>query len=99
MSTPIIELSDDVGTNRRDIVLPNYADQGFWAFVRGRYCADFIIVDAKNHSSPVGKEEVLQVLNYLKRHGAGLLGIVVSRFGPDASCLSQLGSTGLTKAS
>jgi hypothetical protein len=87
LSAPITELHDDAGANRRDIILPNYADDGFWAFIRGRYCADFIVVDAKNHSAPIGKGEVLQVLNYLKRHGAGLLGIVVSRCGGDASCL------------
>jgi HNH endonuclease len=90
LSAPITELSDEAGANRRDIVLPNYADRGFWAFVRGRYCADFIVVDAKNHSSAVGKTEALQVLNYLKRHGAGLLGIIVSRLGPDASCLHTM---------
>ncbi len=87
LSPPITELSDEAGANRRDIILPNYAESGFWAFVRARYCADFIVADAKNHSSAVGKHEALQVLNYLKRHGAGLLGLVVCRLGPDASCL------------
>jgi hypothetical protein len=83
LSTPIVELSDESGTNRRDIILPNYAERGFWSFVRERYCADFIVVDAKNHADCVGKTEALQVLNYLKAHGAGLLGLIVSRAGGD----------------
>jgi len=90
LSTPIVERSDDSGANRRDIILPNYAERGFWAFIRERYGADFVVVDAKNHSAPIGKMEALQVLNYLKRHGAGLLGMIVCRSGCDASCETTL---------
>lgn len=90
LSSPIIELSDEASVNRRDIILPNYAESGFWTFVRGRYCADFIVADAKNHSGEIGKSEALQVLNYLKRHGAGLLGLIVSRHGADESCLHTI---------
>ncbi len=90
LSPPISELPDAARANRRDIILPNYAESGFWAFIRTRYCADFIVADAKNYSSTVGKPEALQVLNYLKRHGAGLLGLIVSRFGPDGTCLHTI---------
>lgn len=86
LSSPIIERFDETRVNRRDIILPNYAEHGFWAFVRGRYCADFIVVDAKNYAEPVGKHEALQMLNYLKDHGTGLLGIIVSRVGCDSGC-------------
>jgi hypothetical protein len=86
LSTPWSEHSDMVGVNRRDIVLPNYANDGFWSFVRNRYGADFIVADAKNHTDEVGKDEALQILNYLKEDGAGLLGIIVSRRGPDHGC-------------
>ena len=86
LSTPLVESSDEDRVNRRDIVLPNYAEAGFWLFIRERYAADFLVVDAKNYSGLVGKEDALQVLNYLKRHGAGLLGMIVTRQGADAAC-------------
>lgn len=87
LSAPIIETSDASRTNRRDIILPNYAETGFWRFVRERYDADYVAVDAKNYSDAVGKMEALQLLNYLKRHGAGLLGLIVTRQGPDEGCI------------
>lgn len=81
------ESRDSAGINRRDLIIANYAEEGFWAFVRKRYDADYIIVEAKNYKSPVGKSSVLQVGNYLKKYGAGLFGLVVSRRGADRSAL------------
>lgn len=86
LSTPIIERSDASGTNRRDIILPNYAEAGFWRFLRERYQADFLVVDAKNYSERIGKSEALQLLNYLKVHGSGNFGIIVTRHGHDDGC-------------
>jgi hypothetical protein len=90
LSPPIVERSDDLGVNRRDIILPNYAESGFWAFVRARYWADFVVVDAKNHKDPIDKLEALKVLNYLKPYGAGMLGVVICRAGADDSCLATI---------
>jgi hypothetical protein len=86
LSSPISELPDNFKINRRDFILPNYAENGFWAYLRLRYNADFIVVDAKNYSKKVRKKEVLQVANYLKKHGTGLLGIIISRNGGDRGC-------------
>jgi len=83
LSSPITELSDHFKINRRDFILRNYAENGFWANIRHRYLADFIVVDAKNYTKKVTKKEVLQISNYLKEHGAGLFGIIVSRNGGD----------------
>ncbi len=82
---PIPELSDNSKANRRDFIMPNYADSGFWAFLRERYSADYIIVDAKNYTKKVGKKDILQISNYLKSHGAGLFGLIFSRSGGDLS--------------
>jgi hypothetical protein len=86
LSPPLSEVSDGDARNRRDIVLPNYSESGFWAFMRSRYAADFIVVDAKNNAEEVGKEEALQVLHYLKEDGAGLFGMIVSRKGLSEAC-------------
>lgn len=83
LNKPISELSDKPRVNRRDFILPNYAESGFWAFMRSKYHADYIVVDAKNYSKKVGKAEILQIANYLKAHGAGLFGIICSRQGGD----------------
>jgi hypothetical protein len=82
---PIIELSDKVLANRRDFILPNYAEKGFWAFMRDKYLADYIVVDAKNHAGRVKKNEVLQIANYLKPHGTGLFGMIICRKGGDSA--------------
>lgn len=40
LNKPIPELSDKARTNRRDFIMPNYSDKGFWAFMREKYGAD-----------------------------------------------------------
>jgi hypothetical protein len=61
---PLSESADNPGINRRDFILPNYADGGFWRFLRDLYRADYIVVDAKNYTSSVGKNQVLQIANW-----------------------------------
>ncbi|UOB56546.1 hypothetical protein MRS60_05435 [Burkholderia pyrrocinia] len=85
LGKPISEHSDWTKTNRRDFILPNYSEAGFWSFMRDKYMADYLVVDAKNSGKKIKKEAVLQVANYLKPHGAGLFGVIVSRTGEDAS--------------
>lgn len=85
LGKPIPELSDKARANRRDFIMPNYTDKGFWAFMREKYEADYVVIDAKNYSRRVKKSEVLQIANYLKPHGAGLFGIIISREGGDTS--------------
>lgn len=74
---------NETGTNIRDIILRNYCENGFWNLMRTEYGAFYVIADAKNYSDPFGKDCVLQISNYLKRHGSGKFGILCSRFGAD----------------
>lgn len=67
--------------NRRDFILPNYVQQDFWRFLRDRYSADFVVAEVKNTIKPAGKDEVIQLANYLTRHGTGLVGILMTRNG------------------
>ena len=75
------ENADNDYANRRDFILPNYSNDGYWPYLRNRYGAEFIVVDAKNSACTVGKDDILQVAHYLKAKGAGLLGLIFSRFG------------------
>lgn len=81
----------ETGVNRRDFILPNYAPDGFWGFMRVHYHADFIVAEAKNLSGPARKAEVLQLANYLTRHGTGLVGMLLTRkgFSADARWTSR----------
>lgn len=90
LEKPISECPDGYKVNRRDFVLPNYCTDGFWAFMRERYSADYVVVDAKNYAKKVGKKEVLQIANYLKEHGAGFFAIIFSRNGADQSAIITL---------
>lgn len=65
LETPIREHPTENGHNRRDIVMANYAEHGFWRFMRHHYRADYIVIDAKNHGDRLPKVEVLKLANYL----------------------------------
>ncbi|EPG8866015.1 HNH endonuclease, partial [Citrobacter freundii] len=84
LQSPMPENSDYLKTNRRDFILSNYAKDGFWEFLRSNYKADYIVVDAKNYSNKIKKDEVLQIANYLKPHGAGMFGMIFTRKGGDS---------------
>ncbi|MFD4323579.1 hypothetical protein ACFWQC_03025 [Nocardioides sp. NPDC058538] len=83
LETPIPELATKNRHNRRDFILPNYAESGFWQFMRVQYSAEYVVIDAKNHSGRLPKKEVLQMANYLSRHGTGLFGMIICRRGFD----------------
>ncbi|MER7332930.1 MULTISPECIES: hypothetical protein [unclassified Micromonospora] len=83
LSKAIEESPNASGVNRRDFIMPNYSDSGFWAFLRSHYRADFVVVDAKNLQGLVSKVNVLQVCNYMSPHGTGLFSVIVTRRGID----------------
>lgn len=90
LSPPISELADAFKVNRRDFIVPNYADDGFWRYIRSRYQADYIVVDAKNYAGAATKSHALQLANYLKTSGAGLFGVIACRSGGDRGCIYTL---------
>lgn len=81
----IRESSNVDGVNRRDIIMPNYSIDGFWAYLRDKYWADYIVIDAKNYTNPVSKTQALQLANYLSTHGPGRFGILTTRKGANRS--------------
>ena len=72
------ESEDASGRNRRDLILQNWAESGFWAQLRSEYRAAQVVVDAKNYAQPLSKRPVLDLAHYLKPYGTGLFGILVS---------------------
>jgi hypothetical protein len=59
--------------------LRNYSENGFWKYLREKYQADFIVIDAKNYSGKIKKNQILQIANYLKQHGTGLFAMIIAR--------------------
>lgn len=90
LNQPKEQNADSCRLNIRDYILPNYARKGPWKFLFERYKAEFIPVDAKNSSEPVGKDEILQIANYLSIKGLGMFGIILSRFGPNQTAKSHI---------
>lgn len=87
LGKPLYELADKTKTNRRDIIIPNYAEKGFWQFLRDKNFADYIVIDAKNLTKSIEKKDVLQVSNYLKKFGTGLFGMIISRNKPHSNAI------------
>jgi hypothetical protein len=84
------EHADSSKVNRRDFIFPNYASSDFWHFMRSRYAADYVVVDAKNSKNKITKAHVLQVANYLKHHGVGMFGMIICREGADGGATVTL---------
>lgn len=76
--------------NIRDIIMPNYATKGFWKYIRERYDGDLIVVDCKNYTKPIKKNQITSVANYLTRKGCGLFAIICTRDEIHASATNAL---------
>lgn len=81
LMTPLSEEPNRYKANKRDFIFPNYCEKGFWAFLRSRYSADYVVVDVKNAMNKVTRKEVEETADFLKKHGTGLFGMVVARNG------------------
>lgn len=87
LQPPIIQARSYSGIDRRDAVLANREDTGSstWAKIRRELNARLVLFEFKNYdSSEVGKEEILQVKNYL-RAPMGKLAIICSTKLPNAA--------------
>jgi hypothetical protein len=86
LETPRYEHTDEDRRNRRDMIMENAAPSGYWAHLRAVYSAHYVVIDAKNHQDPIEKDEALRIAHYLKSHGCGLFGILVTRRGASDGC-------------
>ena len=81
----ISQSRDGSRANRRDFILPNYAQEGFLEIPAGSVRRRLVVAEVKNTVARAGKEEVLQLTNYLTRHGTGLVGVLLTRAGIDST--------------
>jgi hypothetical protein len=88
LGVPALEISNESGADRRDLVMANMAEGGVWSLVRQLYRAEYVVVDAKNYTEALDKKPILEVAHYLKWYGPGLFALVACQQGsqrPDAS--------------
>lgn len=90
LEAPRYELSDIMRRDRRDMILENSATDGFWAQLRERYHADYVVVDSKNYNSPLKKRPVIELAHYLKPYGCGMFGMLVTRSGASEAALHAM---------
>jgi CheY-like chemotaxis protein len=75
------------GHDIRDAVLANNASDYFWSRLRQELDARFVVAEFKNYTTPVRKNEVIQLRIYLKRRTLGRFGLLLSRLPPSQSAL------------
>ena len=64
----------------RDAIVQN-TGKNFWEEIRHDYNAKNIVFEFKNLSKKIGKEELIQVSDYLEKGSLGRVGIIFSRKG------------------
>ena len=81
LGTPKPQAFNSNRSQRRDLIMKNGADTGFWARMRDRYRADYLIAEFKNVKSSVGNTSVWQLAGYMKEKGVGFFGMLIARNG------------------
>ena len=87
---PIEESTTQNGIHRRDIIyrIP-LGEGGFWGYLQSNFSASAIIVDAKNYSNELPKDQVFMISKYFGHNKLGNFGIIVSRKEPSKSAKKQ----------
>jgi len=83
---PLCEESTEGGLHRRDAIyhIPHDAS-GFWEYVKRAYNALAVIVEAKNYTGKLPKDQVVITSKYLGSKKLGNFGIIICRDGLDDS--------------
>lgn len=81
LETPVAQTSTANRSQRRDVIMANHAESGFWARMRERYAADYLVAEMKNNRGSVSNTSVWQLAAYLKEKGLGLFGLLIARNG------------------
>lgn len=85
------EESTESGIHRRDVIyhIPHDAS-GFWSYVKTAHSALAVIVDAKNYTSILPKNQIVITSKYFGPKKLGSFGIIVCRKGLDSSGNKEL---------
>ena len=81
LGLPKMQVFNSSRSYRRDLIMKNGAETGFWARMRERYRADYLIAEFKNVQSSVGNTSIWQLSGYMKEKGVGFFGMLIARHG------------------
>ena len=81
LGPPKAQVLNSSRSNKRDLIMKNESQGGFWAKVRDRYQADYLVVEFKNTNSRLGNPAVWQLAGYMKEKGVGSFGMLIARTG------------------
>lgn len=87
LSPPRIQEGTENGLRIRDAIFPNYAEEGYWKILDGRYRAQMIILECKNYTNPIDQNAVNQICRYFQNKALGNVGFIASRVDPSKSAL------------
>lgn len=81
LGSPKAQVFNSTRSYRRDLIMKNGAETGFWTRMRERYQADYLIAEFKNVKSSVGNTSIWQLAGYMKEKGVGFFGMLIARNG------------------
>lgn len=87
---PFSEVSNESGIHRRDLIfhIP-HVNSGFWAYVKTTYSSLAIIIEAKNYTDLLPKDQIVLTSKYFGPKKLGNFGIIICRKGIDGSGIKQ----------
>lgn len=85
----IIQSRNENGLDIKDLIIPNRSNYPFWNEVRTDYSARNIVFEFKNYDKKIGKDQLVQTSNYLKKKTYGRFAIIFSRKGLSESGLTE----------
>lgn len=77
----IVQSRNENGLDIKDLIIPNRSAEPFWNEVRMDYDSRNIVFEFKNYDDLIGKNQLLQISNYLKKRTYGRFGVVFCRKG------------------
>lgn len=86
--TRFIQPRNENGLDIKDLIIPNRSQNPFWNEIRMDYSARNVVFEFKNYGKKIGKNQLVQTSNYLKKKTYGRFAIIFSRKG-----LSKNGQT------
>jgi len=77
----VVQSRSENGLDVKDLVIPNRSELPFWKEIRTDYSARNIVFEFKNYCEPIGKDQLIQISNYLKKKTYGRFAVVFCRKG------------------
>lgn len=89
LKNPYIQDYTYDGLERRDALFPNVSDDVFWRRIWEKYDSEFVLLECKNYCEMIGKEEVRDASQYLRKKSIGRFGLIASRKPPSKSAIKE----------